>query len=83
VRPIHLRGGTLKDNTADKIRKGRANHPKGERSPNSKLDEEKIREIRRLSSEGKLKKYQIGNLFGISYQQVTSICKRRAWAHVK
>lgn len=56
---------------------------RGEKSPLSKLTNEKIREIRRLLAEGSMKKHHIAKQFGISDAMVLKIERRQAWAHVK
>tara|TARA_R110002126_G_scaffold200558_1_gene348144 strand:- start:156 stop:668 length:513 start_codon:yes stop_codon:yes gene_type:complete len=55
VAPEHLFLGTPKDNSNDKINKGRANNhnPKpGQENPAAKLNDNDVREIKRLLSEG-------------------------------
>ena len=56
--------------------------PRGEGHWMGKLNEEKIREIRRLHNETDMTNEQIGRMFGISGGMVGHIYSRRAWKHV-
>jgi hypothetical protein len=81
VNPRHLFIGTHTDNMQDKIRKGRANAPVGERNSGARLSEAAITEIRRLADSGE-RHYSIASRFGISRSQVSHVAKRQSWAHV-
>lgn len=84
LNPDHLKWGTQQENIEDMRRKGRArNNPKrGEKSPNAKLTEEVVREIRRRVEQGEYRK-TIANELGLSEGHVGRIVDRKAWAHVK
>jgi hypothetical protein len=78
--PKHLRLGTNAENVADKMRKGR--HPVGVEAYNAKLNEEKVREMRRLRQEGMTYK-KLGALFQINYTTARYVCRGDNWGHVK
>ena len=81
VNPKHLSLGTLKDNTQDMIRKGRAKFVRfaGSTNGNALLDEDKVRFIK-LSG---LKHTELGKMFGVSPSCIADIRKGRSWTHVK
>jgi hypothetical protein len=79
VKPSHLFLGTDAANTEDKVRKER--QPKGTVHWKAVLDEEKVREIRYLRSEGWALK-SIARIFGISKETVSAIARRKRWGHV-
>lgn len=83
VRPDHLFLGTLQDNIADMIAKGRQHHPdhRGERHPGVKLTTTQVIEIRRLRAQG-TSLDEIGLMFGIRGNHVSLIANRRIWKHV-
>jgi len=82
VNPKHLRAGTHLENMRDMINKGRDRHPHGEALPtNIKLNDEKVREIRKLIVEG-VSHREIGRRFGITDCAVSYIRNRKRWAHV-
>lgn len=91
VNPRHLFVGTRKQNSEDMVRKGRSlkgdshflrNHPdrvpRGLLRAGAKLDDDAVRsirtDVRSLS--------QIAAQYGICFQLVSRIKKRRAWRHV-
>lgn len=96
VNPEHLFLGTKGENNADRDQKGRP--PRGERSgrrkhpdswdrsrwtpPNTKLNEENVREIRRRHSAGETLA-EIGRAFGVTYMCIGAITKRLTWKHVE
>lgn len=80
----HLFLGTNSDNVADKVAKRRQYFPpdmKGEKHPNSKLTDEKVREIRRLASLG-LSNRHIAKAFAVSVMTVSFIRNFKTWTHV-
>lgn len=83
VNPDHLWIGTLADNNADMVRKGRqVTNPlliRGSLQGLSRLTEDKVREIRTLRTQGKRDR-EIGNKFGIAHSTVSLICLRKTWA---
>lgn len=97
VRREHLFLGTVKENSDDMVRKGRAPkgpvsgewlekiraaHPRGERAWNSRLSEADVREIRMAANRGEPKK-EIAARFRISKTNVSAIVSRRLWRHVE
>lgn len=78
VNPIHLYAGTAHDNMVDKVRRGRANTPRGEKHGASKLTRTQVLEIIELRKKGE-KLDKIAERFSISFQHVSDICHRRKW----
>lgn len=76
VNPRHTKWATHAENLADRIEHGTAN--RGQRCGTSKLTDDDVRSIRRLS--GTLFQREIGDLFGITQSAVSSILSRRIWA---
>lgn len=88
VNPEHLFLGTYSDNAKDSYLKGRngfTTHPeglkRGKDNHQSKLTASKVKEIRRLSSDG-YPQYLIGNIFGVSQSNISCIVLRKRWNHV-
>jgi len=80
VNPDHLWTGSQKDNLADMKSKGRG--LAGEKHPNSKLTDAKIRQIRLLLSTG-WKQWAVANRFRVSRVTVSRIGSRHLWGHVQ
>lgn len=53
----------------------------GRHSPHARLDDDKVREIRRLASEGVAQR-PLARRFGVSQQVVGRIVNRQSWKHV-
>ena len=86
VNPKHLFLGTQQDNVDDMIAKGRAcfgdQRPiVGSQHPSAQLDEDKVREIKRLLNEGHRHR-DIANYFGVARQTITNISTGTRWSHV-
>jgi hypothetical protein len=79
VNPDHLFLGTRQENADDAVAKGRIR--RGASSPNAKLTESQVREIRKLVAQGQSRK-SVAMTFSISKPHVDCICRREAWAHV-
>jgi hypothetical protein len=82
--PEHLFVGTNSDNQRDCVSKGRWTHPvdlRGTRHPLSKLNDDKVREIRRLCKNG-ISQSEVGRMFGVTQGAVWLIIHRKKWAHV-
>ena len=83
INPEHLKLGTAQDNVDDKMKKGRhAYNPntKGDAHGRAKITSEdvfKIREMVKFKTQR-----EVGNIFGISNQQVSGIVRREYWAHL-
>jgi hypothetical protein len=80
----HLKVGTVQDNNADMLAKGRAskppvNHLHGERHGMSKLNAEKVADIRRWHAEG-VPKQQIADRLEISRTTVRRVIEGISWA---
>lgn len=54
------------------------NTPRGDASPNSKLNSQQVANIRALVAEGALKA-RVARQFGITKQQIANIVERRSW----
>lgn len=76
--PAHLFLGTHTDNMRDMIKKGR--HVKGEDSIYSKLNEDQVKEIRKLKP--LFSHSQLGAKFGVSRSAIYHIVKRKTWKHL-
>lgn len=78
VRPDHLFIGTPKENTGDKLKKGRANTAHGEGHPHSKLTENDVRKIRSMSGLQR----EIAEQFGVHQVLISLIKRGKCWRHV-
>jgi hypothetical protein len=81
VRPDHLFLGTLQDNIADMVGKGRQRSLVGSAHPNSKLTEEQVVAIRRQKHNGATYD-QLEKLFGVSRYCLHQVVNLRGWKHV-
>lgn len=77
--PAHLREGTQAENMLDaktrrRVRCGRAHWA-------AKLDDDKVRDIRRLGAEG-CSRAEIASRFGVSDGPIKAILEGRTWLHV-
>jgi len=80
VNPNHLFIGTIADNNADMVEKGR--QAKGESLPQSKVTEQDVRDIRRLYEEG-WSQGALGRRYDITQPTVYDIVHRISWKHVE
>lgn len=78
--PHHLWLGTNSENGNDKISKGR--NPKGSTHGLSVLTEEKVSRIAELLKDSKLTFAEIGAMYGVSVEAVSSIRAGQTWKHV-
>lgn len=76
--PDHLFLGTLADNMADKVKKGRQS--RGESSGNAKLTDSQILEIRELSKTHTPK--QLATMFNVNTSHIWRITSRVSWKHI-
>ena len=84
VNPAHLFVGTNKDNTQDALMKGRLVNTaftKGATHYKAKLDDEQVKEIRRLCAAGASRSI-VAEQYGVAYQTVGDIVTRRHWKHI-
>ncbi len=83
VRRSHLFLGTLADNIADMIAKGRDRHraPRGEDSPHAVVTEAEVRAIRLRIADGETQA-QLAREHGVTISAVNRMWKRKSWAHV-
>lgn len=77
--PSHLFLGTNDDNMADMCAKDRHARLCGEKSGRAKLTWEKVREIRRLYSEGGVTQQQLADLFGVNQRSISLIVLGKSW----
>lgn len=85
VNPHHLFVGTHSDNMIDKIKKGRAENPpihKGEAQHLAKMNEDKIKEIRRLFANGE-SQTNLSKKYGLHTSTMYNICRNKSWKDVK
>lgn|SRR5262245_43813701 len=80
VRPDHLFLGTVRDNHADKVRKGR--QTRGVMIFCAKLDDATVREIRRRYAAGGSTQQALADEFGVTKPHIWQIINRRRWKHV-
>ena len=81
VRPSHLFLGTIAENTADMVAKGR--QAKGERINTAKLSAVDVAEIRRLYRMTALSQREIAERFGIGQPHVSTLVLGRSWRHLE
>lgn len=77
VRPDHLFLGTMAENMADKMAKGR--QPSGEGNPNAKLTAAQVAEIRRMYAAGGVLHRELAAQFGVSRSLVGNIIRGEHW----
>lgn len=80
VNPRHLFLGTAQDNTDDMFKKGRNRAPRGEACGKSKVSEDQVLEIRKMSLSGNSIS-SISKLFGLSYNAIDYIIHGESWRH--
>lgn len=81
VNPLHLHVGTLADNTADAVERGRWSDRAGVEHPLARLTETDVLGIRSDARCGLTHQTIAGN-YGISRQQVGKIIRRENWSHI-
>lgn len=77
--PKHLFLGTIKDNVADMISKGRKKILYGENDPKSKLKEKEVLEIVRLYKTGKVSQFKLADMFRVNRTTIEGILFGRIW----
>ena len=81
--PAHLFIGTIRDNSADMVAKGRAaKHPesRGASNGNAKLTQSQVRSIRRLASSG-FTQIEVGAFFKVNRRSIARIWNGSGWIH--
>ena len=81
--PEHLRLGTYRDNTDDKMKRGRARSGIGERHGSAKLTENEVREIYRNYSSGFENISQLATRFNMDFSTIHSIVTGESWKHLQ
>lgn len=79
--PFHLLPGTHHDNMMDKMRRGRANIPSGDRQGQRKLSSHQIPEIRLLHRNG-IRKAEIARRFNVAHSTIRAVIDGMTWKTV-
>jgi len=84
IRPSHLSIGTLKQNSEDMVRKGRARggSPPGKGHGKAKLNDDSVRIMRTMHKEAGTSYRQLARLFGLSHQNARLAVMGKTWSHV-
>ena len=95
VNPNHLLLGTVKDNVADRVRRGRSAagdrsgmrlHPekvkRGEENVTAKLTEKKVRQIREIFKNHGVNLAQVARDFGVAETTIRNVRNGNTWRHV-
>ncbi len=77
----NLRWDTPKANGQDMVKQGRS--LVGERNPKVKLTEDEVREIRRLYATGNYRQVDLGKMFKVRQDTISSITRGETWGSVK
>lgn len=82
--PAHLFAGTPVENTHDMIRKGRQRPTgaPGVLNSNAKLDEDRVRDIRRRYGAGGITLRELGHEHDMTEAGICAIVRRKNWRHV-
>jgi hypothetical protein len=83
INPDHLFLGSLADNNRDCMDKGRTADRRGEKNTGAKFTPKRVARVRRAYGTGRFSQRTVGEMFGISQQQVSSIVRGQAWPHLK
>lgn len=83
VRPDHLYLGTQGDNMADCAAKGRLVTVRGASKHRAVLNDDAVREIRRLYATGAFSQRELSKQFGVCNKVVCQVIHRQRWSHVK
>lgn len=81
VNPLHLFAGTQTDNMKDMQEKGREHKARGSELPHTKLNPNKVRDIRRLRAEG-VSVMSLARTYGVSVPSIRNIINGKNWRHV-
>lgn len=93
--PEHMFLGSHKENTMDAMSKGRIatgkrcgahthpeSRPKGSAVYNAKLKEQDAVDIRELYASGDYTYFELSDKFGVCFQVIGAIVKRKIWKHI-
>ena len=83
VNPEHLFLGSQKDNIADMHTKKRNRILYNEKSPNSKLKNNDVIQIRRLYFENKKTMTELSKMFNVTRENINSIINYKTWKNVE
>lgn len=83
VNPNHLFLGTAKENSDDKIKKGRSKYgdTRGAKNGYSKLTDKMVHEILKLISESK-NNTEISLIYKVSHATISAIKLNKSWKHI-
>lgn len=79
--PAHWFLGSPKENSEDRERKGRGHRSRGEASPNARLTDPQVLEIRRLSKDGCTIR-DLASRFGVGRMTISKVIHRVTWSHL-
>lgn len=82
VNPAHLFLGTNQDNMDDMVRKERQARHIGVNNPIAKLNDDYVREMRRLFESGEMKIAAIARKFGVHAMTAKPAITGKTWSHV-
>lgn len=80
--PSHLRLGTRRDNSNDKVARHRQSYIRGEKCTNAKLTEKQVLEIRRVYATGGIKQIELARRLGVGKTLIGYIVNHKAWKHL-
>lgn len=81
VNPAHIFVGTIKDNSADMMAKGRRRGPEGTDHPGSKLNPDLVREMRARHANGETIR-DLAEAFGVCTTVTRKAVLRQSWKSV-
>jgi hypothetical protein len=70
--------GTLSDNNADRVRKGRNADAKGVKNSNAKLTEAQVLAVRASNATGTF----LAAKYGVTKEMISQIKRRKTWKHI-
>lgn len=77
----NLRHDTHQGNEDDK--KIHGTRPRGTKSKLAKLDDDQVREIRRLRAVEGITVTELGRRYGVHHGNISDICNRKIWKHLE
>jgi hypothetical protein len=82
VNPDHLFLGDQTRNMQDMISKGRQNSTAGSKNGRAKLDEDDVRQVRKIHKSGKMSTRELAHEFGMGQTAIAEIVANKTWRHV-